>query len=165
MIGLSCPFQGIGPDGNEYPARQRTLLLAGTVPAQISLLVAIQANLIEPNHFAERRSRVCFRQARPILAHSRIFYGAPGKFAPFASQAKTPMGSYHAKVAFCIEACILEPLQVRSNAPRSALDAVRLFYTYITRYQQLGIPHGRAKKALWPLLSKRLAQQLDSLKL
>jgi hypothetical protein len=48
-------------------------------------------------------------------------------------------------------------------AVRSALDAVRLFYTYITRYQQLGIPSGRAKKALWPLLSKRLAQQLDSL--
>jgi len=30
-------------------------------------------------------------------------------------------------------------------------------------YQQLGIPSGRLKKALWPLVSKRLAQQLDSL--
>ena len=66
-------------------------------------------------------------------------------------------------MAFCIEACILEPLQVRNDAPRSALNVVRVFYTYITRYPQLGIPHGRAKKALWPLLSKRLAQQLDSL--
>ena len=27
----------------------------------------------------------------------------------------------------------------------------------------LGIPSGRAKKAIWPLLSKRLAEQLDSL--
>jgi hypothetical protein len=32
-----------------------------------------------------------------------------------------------------------------------------------TKYQQLGIPSGRAEKALWPLLSKRLAQELDSL--
>jgi hypothetical protein len=89
--------------------------------------------------------------------------GPPGKFAPFEVEAKTPMGSFHSKVVFCIEACILEPLEVRSNVPPSALDAVRLFYRYITRYQPLGIPNGRAKKALWPLLSKRLAQQLDSL--
>jgi hypothetical protein len=38
-----------------------------------------------------------------------------------------------------------------------------VFYTYITRYQQLGIPHARARKALRPLLSKRLAQELDGL--
>jgi hypothetical protein len=39
---------------------------------------------------------------------------------------------------------------------------VRVLHRH-TRYQQLGISYGRAKKALWPLLSKRLAQQLDSL--
>ena len=74
------------------------------------------------------------------------------------------MGSFHStKLAFCIEACILENLQVRSNAPQSALDAVRVFYTYITKYQQLGIPYGRARKALWPLMTKRLAEELDGL--
>jgi hypothetical protein len=73
------------------------------------------------------------------------------------------MGSFSAKLAFCIEACIIEPIQVRNNAPQSALDAVRVFYTYITRYQQLGIPYGRARRALWPLMSKRLAQELDGL--
>ncbi|HZS97528.1 MAG TPA: hypothetical protein VFA40_12175, partial [Terriglobales bacterium] len=46
--------------------------------------------------------------------------------------------------------------------PRHQLSMPCVFYTYITRYQQLGIPHGRAKNSLWPLLSKRLAQQLDS---
>jgi hypothetical protein len=46
---------------------------------------------------------------------------------------------------------------------QSALDVVRVFYTYITRYQPLGIPQGRAKKALRPLLSKRLVQELNSL--
>lgn len=52
---------------------------------------------------------------------------------------------------------------MRSNPSRLALDTVRVFYTYITRYQQLGIPFGRAKKGLWPLVSKRLAQELDGL--
>jgi hypothetical protein len=61
--------------------------------------------------------------------------------------------------------CVLDPLpgQVHSNAARAALDAVRVLYTYITKYQPLGIPQGRAKKALWPLLSNRLVQELDSL--
>jgi hypothetical protein len=40
---------------------------------------------------------------------------------------------------------------------------MRIFYSYITRYQPLGIPQGRAKKALWPLLSKRLVQDLGTL--
>ena len=40
---------------------------------------------------------------------------------------------------------------------------MRLFYTYITRFPQLGIPSGREKEVLLPLLSKRLANQLDSL--
>jgi hypothetical protein len=49
------------------------------------------------------------------------------------------------------------------NSQQPAFDTVRVFYTYITRYQPLGIPQGRAKKALWPLLSKRLVQELDTL--
>jgi hypothetical protein len=52
---------------------------------------------------------------------------------------------------------------VHSNASQSALDAVRVFYTYITRYQPIGIPQGQAKKALWPLLSKRIVRELDGL--
>lgn len=74
------------------------------------------------------------------------------------------MGSFHsAKLSFCIEACILEPLQVRATIPQSALDAVRQFYNYITGYRQLGIPHGPARKALETLMSKRLVRELDSL--
>ena len=37
-----------------------------------------------------------------------------------------------------------------------------VFYSQIIKYEPLGIPAGRAKKALWPLLSKRLARELDS---
>ena len=60
-------------------------------------------------------------------------------------------------------AMMSEPIQAHSNASQSALDAVRVFYTYITKYQPLGISRGRVKKALWPLLSKRLVQELGSL--
>lgn len=85
-------------------------------------------------------------------------------FSPFAGGAKPAMGSFTStKLAFCIEACILRPVKVQNNAPLPALDAVRVFYTYITRYQQLGIPSERVKKTLWPLLSKRLARELDGL--
>jgi hypothetical protein len=85
-------------------------------------------------------------------------------FTPNAGQAKPAIGSFHStKLAFCIEACILEPLKVNDNAPQAALDAVRVFYTDITKYPQLGIPSGRTKKAVGPLLSKRLAKQLDDL--
>src|ERR1700722_14303859 len=60
-------------------------------------------------------------------------------------------------------ALLAEPSQSLDNTPQATLDAVRVFYTYVTRYQPLGIPRGRAKKALWPLMSKRLGRELDSL--
>ena len=53
------------------------------------------------------------------------------------------------------------PIQLHSNATPAAPDPVRVFYTAITRYRPLGIPH--RKKIFWPLLSKRLARELDSL--
>ena len=49
------------------------------------------------------------------------------------------------------------------SAPKPALDTVVAFYKSVIRYKPLGIPNGHAKKALWPLLSKRLATELDSL--
>ena len=55
------------------------------------------------------------------------------------------------------------PNRENGNSSQSALDAVRVFYTYITKYQPLGLPQGRAKKDLWPLLSKRLVRELDAL--
>ena len=157
-------FKVIGPDGNEVP--WQVVTRAGFKehsPSDFTVLG--QYKQISASRVISLKDGAGFVFDKPgqYSLAAEFTMGPPGKFAPFEVQAKAPMGSFHAKVAFCIEACILEPLQVRSNAPRSALDAVRLFYTYITRYQQLGIPYGRAKKALWPLLSQRLAQQLDSL--
>jgi hypothetical protein len=157
-------FKVIGPDDNEV--RWQGEMRAGFKehsPSDFTVLG--QYKQISANRIISLKDGAGFVFNKPgqYSLTAEFSMGTPGKFAPFEVQAKTPTGSFHAKVAFCIEACILEPLQVRSNTPRSALDAVRVFYTYITRCQQLGIPHGRAKKALWPLISERLAQQLSSL--
>jgi hypothetical protein len=157
-------FKVTGPDGNEVPwhgeARAGN---KGYSPSDFAVLG--QYKEISASRIISLKNGVGFAFNKPgqYLLTAEFSMGSPGTFAPFEGQAKAPTGSFRSTVAFCIEACILEPLQVRSNTPRSALDAVRAFYTYITRYQQLGIPYGRAKKALWPLFSKRLAQQLNSL--
>jgi hypothetical protein len=156
-------FKVIGPDGNEVP-RQGEARASFKEHSPSDFTVLGQYKQISANRIISLKDGAGFVFDKPgqYSLTAEFSMGPSGKFAPFEVQAKTPMGSFHAKVAFCIEACISEPLQVRSHAPRSALDAVRVFYTYITRNQQLGILDGRAKKALWPLLSKRLAQQLDS---
>lgn len=157
-------FKVTGPDGNEVPWQSETrAVFKEHSPSDLTVLG--QYKQISANRIISLKDGAGFVFDKPgqYSLTAEFSMGAPGKFAPFEVQAKTPVGSFHAKVAFCIEACILEPLQVRSNISRSALDAVRVFYTYITRYQQFGIPHGRAKKSLWPLLSKRLARQLNSL--
>src|SRR5690349_15795615 len=157
-------FKVSGPDGNEVPWLGETRA-DFTEHSRTDFSVLGQYKQISANRIISLKDGAGFVFDKPgqYSLTAEFSMGPPGKFAPFEVEAKTPMGSFHSKVVFCIEACILEPLEVRSNVPPSALDAVRLFYRYITRYQPLGIPNGRAKKALWPLLSKRLAQQLDSL--
>jgi hypothetical protein len=157
-------FKVIGPDGNEVPWQVETR--AGFKEHSPSDFTTLgQYKQISANRIISLKDGVGFVFDKPgqYSLTAEFSMGPPGKFAPFEVQAKTPMGSFHAKVLFCIEACILEPLQVRSNTPRSALDAVRAFYTYTTRHHWLGIPYGREEKALRPLFSKRLAQQLESL--
>lgn len=157
-------FKVLGPDGNEVPWQGETR--ASLEEHSLSDFTLLgQYKQISANRIISLKDQEGFAFDKPgqYSLTAEFSMGRPGKFAPFEVEAEAPRGSFHAKVAFCIEACIFEPLPVRSDTPQSALDAVRVFYTYITRYRQLGIPHGRAKKALWPLLSKRLAQQLHSL--
>jgi hypothetical protein len=53
--------------------------------------------------------------------------------------------------------------QEQRNLGRSPVAVVQVFYTYVTTYCPLGIPKGRAKRALWPLMSKRLVRELETL--
>src|SRR5580700_2277705 len=157
-------FKVIGPDGKEVPWPGETRAgFKEHSPSGFTVLGQYQQ--ISADRIISLQDGVgcVFDKPGQYSLTAEFSMGPPGKFAPFEVQAKAPMGSFHAKVAFCIEACVLEPLQVRSNVPRSALDAVRAFYTYTTRHHWLGIPYGREEKALRPLLSRRLAQQLESL--
>lgn len=158
-------FKVIGPDGSEVPWQGETRAVTkGYSPSDFTVLG--QYKEISANRTISLKDGTGFAFDRPgqYSLNAEFSMAPPEIFAPFAGQAKPAMGSFHStKLAFCIEACILENLQVRSNAPQSALDAVRVFYTYITKYQQLGIPYGRARKALWPLMTKRLAEELDGL--
>ena len=45
----------------------------------------------------------------------------------------------------------------------SPINVVRAFYDQIIKLHPIGIPTGEAKRALWPLLSSRLAHRLDAL--
>jgi hypothetical protein len=158
-------FSVTGPDGKEVQWRGK---------------VRIASKEYSPSDFAvlERYQEVSAKRIISLKDGAGFVFDKPGRysvtakysleppeyFAPFAGETKVPTDSYRStKAAFCIEACIVEPLRVHSNTSQSALDAVRVFYPYITRYRPIGIPQGPAKKALWPLLSKRLVQELESL--
>src|SRR5581483_6714130 len=158
-------FKLIGPDGNEilWQGERRS----GTKEYSASdFTVLEQYKLTSANRTVSLKDGVGFAFDKPgqYSLTAEFSMGPPENFVSFAGQAKPATGTFHSrKLAFCIEACILEPLPVRNNAPQAAIQAVRVFYNHITKYQELGIPRGRTKKTLWPLLSKRLAQQLDSL--
>jgi hypothetical protein len=155
----------IGPDGKEVPLRSNGRLVSREyAPADFAVL--------ETYHEISAKRIISLRDGAGFIFDKLGQYsftaeyslGPPEYFAPFVGKTRIPTGTFQStKAAFCIEACILEPLQVHSNSSQSALDAARVFYTNITKYQPLGIPYGHAKKALWPLLSKRLVKELDGL--
>jgi len=158
-------FNLTGPDGNEVPWQNKEH--ARTKEYSPSNFTALgQYKTASADRIISLKDGAGFAFDKPgqYTLTAEFSMGPPESFASIAGEAKPAIGTFHSeKLAFCIEACILEPLQVRNNAPQSALAAVRLFYTNITRYPQLGIPSGRTQKALRPLLSKRVTQELDRL--
>jgi hypothetical protein len=170
-------FSIIGPDGKEVPWRGKGRIDSREYsPSDFAVIERYQEISAKRIISLKDGAGFVFDKPGQYSVTAEYSLGPPEYFAPFAGETKIPTGSFRStKAAFCIEACILgpapsqnralmpEPLRVHSNVSQSALDAVRVFYTYITKYQPLGIPRGRAKKALWPLLSKRLVQELDSL--
>jgi hypothetical protein len=158
-------FKVVGPDDNEVQWQGKAQ--NGTRAYSYSDFTVLgQYKAISANRIISLKDGTGFAFDKPgqysLIAEYSI--GNPEDFASFGDQAKPAVGSFRSsKLVFCIEASILKPVLVRNNAPQSALEAVLLFYTDITKYPQLGIPYGRAKKTLWPRLSKRLAQELDGL--
>jgi hypothetical protein len=110
-------FKVIEPDGNEVQWQGETRAgFKEHSPSDFTVLG--QYKQISANRIISLKDGAGFVFDKPgqYSLTAEFSMGPPGKFAPFEVQAKTPMGSFHVKVAFCIEACILEPLQVRSNA-------------------------------------------------
>jgi hypothetical protein len=160
-------FSVVGPDGQDVPWE-------GEGRLDSKIYSASDFAVLQPYHLitAERiislndGAGFVFDKPGQYSVTAEYSQGPVESFAPSAGEARVPTGSFRStKTAVCIEVCIPGPLpgELHSNPSRAALDAVRVFYTYITKYRPLGIPQGRAKKALWPLLSKRLVQELDSL--
>jgi hypothetical protein len=156
-------FSVIGPDGKEVPWRGKGRIESkGYSPADFAVLERYQEISAKRIISLKDGAGFVFEKPGQYSVTAEYSLEPPEYFAPFAGETKIPTGTFRStKAAFCIEACILEPLRVHGNASQSALDAVRGFYTYIIRYRPLGIPQEPARKVLWPLLSKRLVQELD----
>jgi hypothetical protein len=158
-------FKVVGPDGQEVPWQGKPRSgRRGYSSSDFAVLEKYRE--VSAERTISFRDGAGFNFDKPGQYSVTVEYALdpPARLASFAGNTMIPTGSFlPVKAAFCIEACIHGLLEVHSNAPQSALDAVRAFYTYVTRYRPLGIPEGRAKKALWPLLSKRLVEELDGL--
>jgi hypothetical protein len=160
-------FSVVGPDGQEVPWQ-------GEGRMDSKVYSASDFAVLQPYHLVNAERIISLKDGAGFVFDKPGQYSVTAEysqvpaesFAPPASEARIPTGSFRSmETAVCIEVCIPGrlPGQLHSNRSRAALDAVRVSYTYITKYQPLGIPDGRAKKVLWPLLSKRLVQELDSL--
>lgn len=158
-------FKLVGPDGNEVPwqdtAPDRT---KAYLPSDFTMLGQYKAVKADRTISLKNGTGFAFNQPGQYTLTAVFAMVPPEEFAPFAGQAKPAVGSFRSsKLAFCIEACIFKPIPVSDDAPPSALEVVRHFYADITKYQQLGIPYGPARKALWPLMTERLARQIDGM--
>jgi hypothetical protein len=160
-------FKIIGPDGKEVPRRGgRRSNSDAHSPTDFAVLEKYHEISAKRTISLEGGAGFVFDKPGQYSVTAEYSLGPQEGLAQFAGVTKIPAGIFRSTTAaFCIEVCVLGPLpgpiQVQSDATQAALDAVRVFYTAITRYRPLGIPY--PKKVLWPLVSKRLAQELDDL--
>jgi hypothetical protein len=158
-------FKVVGPDGSEVPWQGKAPDRARAYsPSDFTVLGQYKAVTADRTISLKDGAGFAFNQPGQYTLTAEFSMGPSGDFTQFAARAKPAVGSFRSsKLAFCIEACILKPVSVRNDAPPSALEAVRVFYTDITKFHSSGIPSGRVKKSLWPLMSNRLAQEIDGL--
>jgi hypothetical protein len=158
-------FELIGPDGKKVqwqgkaPDRDRDYS-----PSDFKVLE--QYNLVKAEKTISLKDGTgfAFNQPGQYMLTAVFSMGKPEHFSRFSGQAKPVVGSVHSsKLALCIEACILKPMPVQHDVPQSALDAVRVFYTNLTKHPLLGLPSGKAQRIVSPFLSTRLSKEIDGL--
>jgi hypothetical protein len=155
----------VGPDGNEVPWQGKAPDRGKAYsPSDFTVLGQYKAVTADRTISLKDGAGFAFNQPGQYTLTAEFSMGPSGDFTQFSDRAKPAVGSFRSsKLAFCIEACILKPVPVRNDAPPSALEAVRVFYTDITKFHSSGILPGRVRKSLWPLMSNRLAQEIDGL--
>jgi len=162
-------FKLVGPDGSEIRWQERAGERTHAYKASDFTTLG-QYQAVSASRTISLQDGTGFSLNKPgeytLIAEFSMARGE--NLAPFESQAKAAKGSFRSsKLVFCIEACILTTVPVHTDAPRSALETVRMFYTQLSKYDReygsSGIPSGRSKRAIRPLMSKRLAQEIDAL--
>ena len=117
-------FKIIGPDGKEVPWRGKGRIASREYSASDFAVLdgwhEISAKrTISLNHGAG----FLFDKPGQYSVTAEYSLEPPESFAPFAGETKIPTGSSRYNAAFCIEACIREPLRVHNDSPQAALDA------------------------------------------
>jgi hypothetical protein len=162
--GAFVTFKVTGPDGLDVPWHDGSVDVTQYSPSDFTVLKQYTQLKVQTMISLKDGKGFAFDEPGQYSLTADFSMNPSDRFAAAAGEAKPPVGIFESKASFCIEACILESLPVRNHAPQSSIDVVRGFYDIITKYQQLGIPDGRERQALRPLLSNRLAQLLDSLR-
>jgi hypothetical protein len=170
-------FKVIGPDGEEVPWQSKHPVTSSVhSPSDFMVLEKYHEVSVKKVISLKDGTGFVFDKPGQYSITAQYSLGPPETFASLAGNTKIPTGPLRStKATFCIEVCITgselaqnhvvaaEPGQARNNPPQAALDVVHTFYNNVKRHPPLGIPEGRAKTALRPLMSKRLVWELDSL--
>ena len=172
-IDTPVEFRVIRPDGTEVPRRDRAQIGSKAVsPSDFAVLEPYHEISTERTISLQDGAGFALDEPGQYWVTAEYSAGDPGDLEPLAGGAKIPTKPFcSTKVAFCIETCNPLPSNAtrspasdkQSNISQTAIETVRVFYNYIVQYHPLGLPEGPAKRVLWPLLSKRLVQELTSL--
>src|SRR4029077_14550478 len=121
-------FSVIGPDGKGVSWRGKGRIDSKAYsPSDFAVLERYQEISAEKIISLKDGTGFVFDKPGQYSVTAEYSLEPPEYFEPFAGGTKIPTGIFRSeKAAFCIDACIIDPLQVHSNASQSALDAVRV---------------------------------------
>jgi hypothetical protein len=144
-------FSVVGPDGQEVPWQ-------GEGRMDSKVYSAADFTVLQPYHLVSAERIISLKDGAGFVFDKPGQYSVTAEYsqgpaeslAPSAGEARIPSGSFRSmKTAVCIEVCILGPLpgQLHSGPSRAALDAVRVFYTYVTKYHHWAYPKDAQRKS------------------
>jgi len=169
-------FDVTGPDGKEVPWRGSARTNSKkAAPSNFVVLDKYREISVKRTISLKDGAGFIFDKPGQYSVTGEYSLGPSERLAPFAAGTKIPTGTFRsAKAAFCIEACVLgsvagqngailsELSQPHTNAPKPRSTRC-VSSTPTSSIPAAWVPGGRARKALWPLMSNRLVHELDRL--